>query len=691
MHPIIRPIRPVVLLLSGLVLTGCVAGALAALAPPAALDRVKPLVAVLQSPAASQKEKADACRELARIGTQEAVAPLAALLPDYDLSHMARYGLETIPDPAVDQALRDAAGKLHGRLLIGVIGSIGVRRDSQAVELLAKYLRSPNPEVAQAAARALGKIGNAQAATAIQAALPAELEANPAANSLPGNRRQAPLPTAWDANKLAFCEGLLCCAEALSAKEDGKQAIGIYDRVLGMDMPHQVRTAALRGAILTRKQDGLPLLVGWMREGDFAAFAACMRISQEMPGTPVTMALAGELSTANTNRQMLLVRTLGNRQDPAAMPALLALAKDGQPPVRLAAIRAVPQIGDVSALPVLLDLGSDADKDVSAAAQDSLAALPGKQVDDAIIAMLNDTNTVKRLTAMDLIGRRRMTSAVTGLLAATKSSDPKTRTTAVKKLGELGGPAELPALLDLLAAAKEPEDLEATEQALNALCVKASDPANCVAKLEGRMTAAQPAQKCALVRVLAAVGGPKALAAVRTAARDPNAEVHSAAVRALGGWTTPDAAPDLLDLAKSANNSTDKMICLRGYLRLAGQAELPTDKRLAMCRQASSLAQKDDEKKLLLAALGGIPSVEALDLIAPYLDQEGTKEEAATAAVEVSGKLVKAPDAAKTAARLAEVLDKVSSATANSDLAKRAKALRTQVKTKLPQAEASTK
>ena len=71
---------------------------------------------------------------MARIGNKDAVAPLAALLPDEKLSHMARYGLETIPSSAVDKALRDAAGKLQGRLLVGVIGSIGVRRDAKAVE-----------------------------------------------------------------------------------------------------------------------------------------------------------------------------------------------------------------------------------------------------------------------------------------------------------------------------------------------------------------------------------------------------------------------------------------------------------------------------------------------------------------------------------------------------------------------------
>ncbi len=62
-------------------------------------------------------------------------------------------------DPSVDDALRDALGKLKGRLLVGVIGSLGVRRDGRAVEPLSKMLANPDAVVARAAARALGKIG----------------------------------------------------------------------------------------------------------------------------------------------------------------------------------------------------------------------------------------------------------------------------------------------------------------------------------------------------------------------------------------------------------------------------------------------------------------------------------------------------------------------------------------------------
>jgi HEAT repeat protein len=651
-----RLIRP---LLITTLLLACAASSSAAQPQPTTAEQVKNLVAVLKSNA-TQKEKADACRELARIGTKDAVAPLAALLPDEKLSHMARYALEPIPSSAVDKALRKAAAELHGRPLVGVIGSIGVRRDPKAVSLLIGFLQSRDNEVAQAAARSLGSIGNHTAAEALLHALP---EVSPA-------------------NQLAFCEGLLRCAEAAAAKGDRKQALAIYDRLREVPAPHQVLTAALRGAILARKQAGLPLLALALHNSDFSIVLAAARTAQEMPGPEVTRLLASELGGLPADRQILLIQTLAKRGDDSALPALYAAARSGEEPARVAAIRALAEIGSPSALSVLLELLGDSNKKVAEVAQESLGALPGKDVDAAIMAMLANKAPTRRITGMDLIVRRRMTAAIPALFTAAGDADAKVRVAAIKRLGELAGPDQLSGLLDLLAKAASPEDMEAVEQALSAVSLKAADPASCVGQVQARLAQSQPGQKCALLRVLGTIGGTNALQVVRAAVNDSNTEVHAAAIRTLGGWTTADAAPDLLELAKSAATPTDKMICLRGYLRLAGQSDLALDKRLSMCRQAAPLAQKDEEKKLLLAALGSIVSVEALDLITPYLAEAGTKEEASAAAVDISEKLLKGDNSAKVASKLIEPLDKVAQATANADLAKRAKDLRDQAKAK---------
>ena len=142
----------------------------AAQTPPAALDakdfspqKQRDLIRVLKSDK-PPADKAMACKQLAICGTKDAVPALAPLLADPQLASWARIALEAIPDPAADAALRKAMGKLSGPLLIGAINSIAVRRDAKAVAALAKKLKAADPEVASAAALALGRIGGTRAA-----------------------------------------------------------------------------------------------------------------------------------------------------------------------------------------------------------------------------------------------------------------------------------------------------------------------------------------------------------------------------------------------------------------------------------------------------------------------------------------------------------------------------------------------
>ena len=93
------------------------------------------LLAMLRS-SAPAADKALACKHLAVFGSAAAVPELAPLLHDEQLASWARIALEAIPGSEADAALRNACGTLEGRLLMGAIHSLGVRRDPMAVELL---------------------------------------------------------------------------------------------------------------------------------------------------------------------------------------------------------------------------------------------------------------------------------------------------------------------------------------------------------------------------------------------------------------------------------------------------------------------------------------------------------------------------------------------------------------------------
>ena len=598
------------------------------------------LVAVLQSNA-SRKEKADACRELAVIGTRKSVSVLVELLADEQLSHMARYALETMPGSRVSQALRQQLNLLHGRPLVGVIGSLGVRQDTKAVKPLSHLLENADPDVAQAAARALGKIGNAEAAAAIQAALPGTPPAN----------------------RLAFCEGWFRCAEALRDRGKAKEAVAICNQLRGIPgLPNQVRAGALRGAILYRGQQGLALLKESLCLEDPVLFNAAIRASMETPGPEVTRILEATLPQLRPTNQVVALQALGARGDTNSVTAIYALAKNGEPKVRKAAVNALAAINQPVTVPALAELTEDRNREISLTARKGLAGIPGSEADAAVLDMVKHGTDERRLAGIDLTEQRRMTAAVPVLLTAATDANANIRSAAIRKLGELGGPAELPALLKLLAQATEVRDLDATAEAIGSLAIQAGKPEAIIAQIISAIGGSQPAQRKALMSTLCALGGPRPLASARAALQDADSNVQDAAVRALADWPDVQAVPDLLKLARSDRELAQRVLALRGYIRLAREHPASAEEQLNMLREAAATATSAQDKKLVLSGLGDITSIEALRLAASHLSDPELADEAGTTVMKITAKL----DATEKAAMqsvLSQVLQSCKSAT----------------------------
>ncbi len=226
-------------------------------------------------------EKALACKRLAIIGNGEAVPALAALLPHAELSAWARIALEVIPDSAADDALRTASGQLDGRLLVGVINSLGVRRDTRSVDGLIGRLKDSDRDVAAAAAVALGRIGSDPAVTTLRQSLAIEPKLV----------------------RSAVAEGCILCAERYLAHGNAAEAVKLYDEVRAADLPQTRIFEATRGAILARGAEGVPLLVKELQSADKAHFALGLSIAREIPGREATEAVAAELARAAPQRQ----------------------------------------------------------------------------------------------------------------------------------------------------------------------------------------------------------------------------------------------------------------------------------------------------------------------------------------------------------------------------------------------------
>lgn len=591
--------------------------------PPHSPEKEAELIAVLQSEAPAA-EKAITCKLLAIHGSSTAVPELAKLLPNEQLSSWARIALEAIPGPEADEALKKATDSLQGELLIGTINSIGVRRIASATDQLSVLIGNKDTEVALASAVALGRIGN-----------------NAAAKTLQGSLASAP-----ENVRTGVAEGCVLCAERFAAEGRGTDAINLYDDVRKSQAPPQRRLEATRGAILARKDQGIPLLLEQFRSPDKVMFQLALGTAREFPGSEVDKALAKELTKAVPERAALIVGAMADRKDTVQLAAIQEAAGSGPKLVRLAAIEALGSIGNTSCLSLLLKCAIEKDAQIIAAAKTSLAKLPGESIDKEIVGRLAKPEAGAYPVLLELVGQRRI-EALPALLKAVDDSDKSIRTIALTSLGATVPQDKLSVLIKQVISPKTEDDVPAAELALKTACVRMPDRESCAAELTKALTSANVPTKVALLKILGAVGGTKSLETLAVAAKDEDATLQDVSSEVLGEWMTIDAAPILLDLSQTAPAEKFQIRAMRAYIKVVRQFAIPDENlRIQMCEKAFNACHRTAEQKLVLDVLKRYPNVPNMKLAIKAAQIAELKDDANQAALQIASKIIsKAPEA----------------------------------------------
>jgi hypothetical protein len=632
--------RGFIALLAALVLIACQTSLAAA---NESASKEKQLIETLRT--AEPAEKALACKELAIHGSSAAVPELAKLLADKELASWSRIALEVIPGAEADEALLDAAKTLQGRLLVGTINSLGVRQYEGAVDHLTGRLKDADADVASAAAVALGRIGNDAATEALRQSF---------AGAAPAVRS-------------AVAEGCILCAERLMKDGKGDAAAEIYDEVRKADVPKQRILEATRGAIIARGKQGIPLLIEQLNSPDKALFQIGLSTARELPSDGVAEALAAELDGAAPERAALIVTAIGDRPGVSLPNAVLQAARNGENQLGLAAIGVVGKLGDASSVPVLLEIASGSNEELSQAAKAALSQLPGEKVNAAIAERLKAASGKSLAVLIETVGARRIDAAAE-LVKSIKHSDAAIREAALTALGATAGPAELRVLITEVVDATSAGDAEIAGRALQVASIRMPDREATAERLAAAMPRASAATKARLLRILGAMGGPKALQTIAAASKGDNAELQDVATRVLGEWMTADAAAPLYEIA--ASDHQYKTRALRGYLRIARQLDLSDAERLEMCRKALAIAERDEERALALEAMKRCPSAESIKLATALLDDAELRDRAVEAAVFIGERIKDENPAAAAAAG-----EKALQARPRRELAERARAL----------------
>jgi len=637
-----------------LVLLSLSGGALAAglEAGESAKEKERKLINILVSDAPPE-DKAVPCKQLAIYGTKDAVPALAPLLLDPKLASWARIALEAIPDQASDEALRRAMDKVQGNLLVGVINSIGYRRDAQAFGALVKKLKSEDTSVCSAAAVALGHIGGEKAARALLAFLP---------NSAPESRQ-------------FVAQGIILSAEKVLAEGKRKQAAKIYATLRKSDIPKQNILEATRGEILAGGDSAIPLLLEQLRSSDKGFLAIGLHTARELPGRAVTEALGQEMRRASPDRQANLLLAIADRKGSEVLPLVLQAAKNGTDKLRLVAVQILDRQGDISSVPVLLDAASGSDAALSQAAMTALARLPGSKVDSDLLARLPQSTGKSRQVLIELAAQRRIEAALPVVVQSTLDSDAGVRNASVQTVGAIGTDKQVPELVNLLGRNTDAKARANIEMAL--IGISERNGSACASSLLPLAQSPDPALRIVAQHALASAGGPAALQAVRNAVEDPDELVRDEAVRTLSTWPNnwpEDAAvaEPLLALAKSGKGMSQQVLGMRGYLQyLKGDKALKDDDKVNKVNDVVPLLKRPEEKRLAIAVIDGIPTSAGLDLLMTFAAEPAIADDACSAILSVTSK----SSAAVPKEQRQKALEAVVAKSSNGDAKKRAEDL----------------
>jgi len=539
-----------------------------------ALERL--LVAGLAS-ARTLAAKDAFCRDLALLGGVGAVPPLAVLLAAPETAEIARYALERIPGERSAAALRQALGRTSGAVKIGIVNSLGRRRDRASVDALKALLVSPEALLAAAAAEALGRIGNRAASEALLGA-----------------------PASF-----ANADALLRIAEQPDADRSA-----IYRRLVSDGRGDAVRAAALEGLARSDPARALPLLRAALESGAARLEGVAARELARLEG----VALAKGMTDLPERAQVRILAALTDAGGVKVRPVLLEVASGGTEAVRAVAMSGLAKVGTTADIPLLATRAATAAGEERAAARAALADLRADGTDAAILQLLPGAEPKVKLELIRAMGGRGITSGSEVLLSAAAGTDQTVRVESIRALRETAGTAQMPALVALLVKATAEGERRECERTLAAV-IRRSPETPVAGVIEAYRAANAPAVQVSLLNVLSAVGNSTALEVVRQALQDPAADVQRGALNALANWPTPDPLDDLLALARSTGDATRPVLALRGYIKLA---QIPSSRTPAatavLLGTAMTVATRGEEKKSTLAALQRVVCPESLDV-----------------------------------------------------------------------------
>jgi HEAT repeat protein len=600
--------------------------------PQKALPMEQQLNRFLQSDA-TLDSKQFICRQLGLIGTEYSAPVLSQMILDSATSEMARYALELIPGQKINDALREALKKADDKLKPGIITTLGLREDTASVNLLGQILQNADPQLAPFAAAAIGEIANDQAVQILQ------LECGKQSGNL----------------KDDILHACLSCANKQAAMNHTQEAAALFQEIYSKAETYTIRAGALRGLLISNPSGAGLKILNILNSNDIPMQTVAIQSLEELPVVEDIQEIAKRLPQLTPLIQLQLISALAAREDQSIREDIINALKLENGEVRLAAIKALGQLGDDTTIPILVKIAASGTADEAEFARESLARLRTGPVDKTLISLLPQADQASKIELINAINERRIFTADRTVLSFITNPESPVRLAAIKCLGTIAPADMLPQLLSLVLETKSSGESAVLEQSIVEIVRRNYQSVQAAKPIMDRYAETESTnQKAILLRLLGKLRAPASLVLIRSELNNENTELQYAAIQALNNWQSEAFSDDLilddlLTITQTSGNEKNRILALRGFLHLTAIiGRNNPDKALQKYRDAVKYATQIDEKRIILSGLQAIRTIDALQMAYTFLkDPELVPEAETTILILAPDLLTEHPDAVK--------------------------------------------
>ena len=548
--------------------------------------------------------------QLQLCGKREVVRPLSHYLMDPRLCEPAARVLISLKTEKAEKVLIKSLGSLSGNRLITVVKALGELQSKKAVKKIKPFVSSRDKELRRVSLYALANIGDPSCLSVL---------GKIRIRSSPYERSRAPLvyllyiqrlsESGYQKLSVDICRDLI---KSYTAEDESHIQCKALDLLVSLTGENAFRD--LLKAVESPNKD--------FRQ-------KALELAVDIYQTKMKANWIQKIKEVSPEVQAEILVMLGKTKDRSLFDFFKSQLHSEHQVVRMAVVMPLSKWGKEKVMDDLFELLHENRMQETQLVKQALLGFNAESLIPRIQKDFNKMPLNARIALIQVISNKKALSCADLVLSQVQSPEEDLRNTALSHLENVVDENDISFLITLLSETEDPREILWLQKALVNACRFIPDPEKRAEKALAALEEAEGRKKAVFLRPLSEIGGEIALDAVLENLKTHDPKIRTEAFYTLVQWNSIEAAGELLELSKEAQEKKQRYLSLKSYIQLVTASDLNEEEKLDMLREAETIPQDTDEHKLFLSGLGQIKALGSMEQAARFLQDEELQKDAA--------------------------------------------------------------